>query len=125
MQSIDQGDRMKTQHGKQDGDEQRIVVLDEALQERAVDVSDPKMTAAQLAAAAGHRSADEVIVLQRLKSGNLEEIRPDEVVDLREAGVERFYVIESDTTYRFILDGMKIEWPKAKVNAALLISTQS
>ncbi|RST51284.1 multiubiquitin domain-containing protein [Variovorax sp. MHTC-1] len=111
---------MKTQHGSQDGDEQRIVILDEALQERTVDMNDPKVNATQLAAAAGYRSADEVIVLQRLKSGNLEEIRPDEVVDLREAGVERFYVIESDATYRFILDGMKIEWPKAKVNAALL-----
>lgn len=111
---------MKTQHSSQDGDEQRIVILDEALQERAIDMNDPKVNATQLAAAAGYRSADEVIVLQRLKSGDLEEIRPDEVVDLREAGVERFYVIESDATYRFILDGMKIEWPKAKVNAALM-----
>jgi hypothetical protein len=97
-----------------------IEILDEQFTVRRVAIDDDKVTGRQIAEAAGFNSTDELIVLQQLKTGALEEIRPEELVDLRLAGIERFFVIEGDVTYRFILDGLKFEWPRNLVNAASL-----
>src|SRR5690349_8795222 len=68
----------------------------------------------------GHLSSGNVIVLQQLKTGALEEIRGEELVDLGGAGIERFFAMEGDATYRLIVDGLKLEWPRAKIGAATL-----
>jgi Multiubiquitin len=39
-----------------------------------------------------------------------EGIRPDESVDLRQLGVEKFLVFESDRAFFLTLDGRKFEW---------------
>lgn len=100
---------------------QAIEVLDEHFNPRAAHIDDDRVTGRQIAEAAGLNSIDEVIVLQQLHSGALEEIRPEELVDLAPPGVERFFVIEGDATFRFFLDGLKLEWPRAKVNASTLL----
>ena len=96
-------------------------VLDEHFNPRVTRIDDDRVTGHQIAEAVGFNSIDEVIVLQQLLSGALEEIRPEELVDLTQPGVERFFVIESGVTYRFVLDGLKLEWPRAKVNASTLL----
>lgn len=100
---------------------QAIEVLDEHFNPRSARIDDARVTGRQIAEAAGFHSIDEVIVLQQLPSGALEELRPEELVDLAPPGVERFFVIEGDATYRFFLDGLKHEWPRAKVNASTLL----
>lgn len=100
---------------------QAIEVLDEHFNPRGARIDDDRVTGRQIAEAAGFNSIDEVIVLQQLTNGALEEIRPEELVDLTQPGVERFFVIEGDATYRFFLDGLKLEWPRAKVNARTLL----
>ena len=100
---------------------QSIEVLDEHFNPRVARIDDDRVTGRQIAEAAGFNSIDEVIVLQQLLSGALEEIRPEELVDLTQPGVERFFVIEGDATFRFFLDGLKLEWPRAKVNASTLL----
>lgn len=100
---------------------QAIEVLDEHFNPRGARIDDDRVTGRQIAEAAGFNSIDEVIVLQQLLSGALEEIRPEELVDLAQPGVERFFVIEGDATFRFFLDGLKLEWPRAKVNASTLL----
>lgn len=100
---------------------QAIEVLDEHFNPRSARIDDDRVTGRQIAEAAGFNSIDEVIVLQQLPSGALEELRPEELVDLAQPGVERFFVIEGDATYRFFLDGLKLEWPRAKVNASTLL----
>lgn len=100
---------------------QAIEVLDEHFNPRSARIDDDHVTGRQIAEAAGFNSIDEVIVLQQLPSGALEELRPEELVDLAQSGVERFFVIEGDATYRFFLDGLKLEWPRAKVNAGTLL----
>lgn len=100
---------------------QAIEVLDEHFHPRGTRIDDDRVTGRQIAEAAGHNAIDEVIVLQQLFSGALEEIRPEELVDLTQPGVERFFVIEGDATFRFFLDGLKLEWPRAKVNAETLL----
>lgn len=92
-----------------------VMLLDENFSSRIVLMEDLKVTGRQLVEAAGFRSADEVIVLQQLRSGALEEVRGEELVDLAAAGIERFFVMEGDSTFRFIVDGLKLEWPRATV----------
>lgn len=100
---------------------QVIEVLDEYFNARSARINDDRVTGRQIAEAAGYNSIDEVIVLQQLISGALEELRPEELVDLAQPGVERFFVIEGDATFRFLLDGLKFEWPRAKVSAITLL----
>jgi hypothetical protein len=96
---------------------QRIVLLDENFQSRETTLDDTKVTGRQIAEAAGYNSTDEVIVLQQLANGALEEIRPEELANLAPAGAERFFVIVGDATYRFILDGLKLEWARPAITA--------
>jgi hypothetical protein len=56
---------------------------------------------------------------QTSANGDLEDIRPDEVVDLRrEEG--RFIIVESDRCYRMTLDGQRFDWPGRVVSGGLL-----
>lgn len=100
---------------------QTVEVLDEHFNPRSARIDDDRVTGRQIAEAAGFNSIDEVIVLQQLLNGALESIRPEELVDLTQPGVERFFVIEGDATFYFFLDGLKLEWPRAKVNAGTLL----
>ena len=104
-------------HNKTSGHDGRIIVLDENFHEQQLDLEDDKVTGTQIALVAGFRSGDEVIVLQQLKTGALEEIRAEELVDLGAAGFERFFVIKGDATHRFFLDGLKLEWPRTSITA--------
>lgn len=84
------------------------------------DISDPKPTGRQIAQASGAGNPDELIVLQQLENLELEELRQDETTDLRRAGVERFVVVKSDRTYRFVVEGLKLEWPLANPTALIV-----
>lgn len=110
----------KSGHDHEPGGRGRIVLLDENFQSREATIADTKVTGRQIAEAAGYNSTDEVIVLQQLASGALEEIRPEELVNLGSAGAERFFVMVSDATHRFVLDGLKLEWARPSVTADTL-----
>lgn len=92
-----------------------IQVLDEYFNQQPFTFGDPKVTGRQIAHEAGFRPVDEALVLQQLKDGSIEEIRFEELVDLSAAGVERFFVMEGDRTYRVVVDGLRLEWPRAQL----------
>ncbi|MGI0485503.1 multiubiquitin domain-containing protein [Pantanalinema rosaneae CENA516] len=73
-------------------------------------VNDPMITGAQLLDVVVKRPPDEFLVFQVLRSGQMEEIRPDETVDLREPGIEKFITFKSDRSFRFVIDGRRFEW---------------
>lgn len=77
---------------------------------RSVTIADRSPTGQQISAAAGYLPAQEATVLLFLESGELEDIRPDEVVDLTARGF-RFLVVESDRLYRLTIDGRRFDWP--------------
>jgi len=97
-----------------------FIVLDEFFAARELDLHDKKVTGNQIAQAAGYRSSDEVIVLQQLSEGGIESIRAEEVVDLGAAGIERFFVVQADSTFRLVVDGLKLEWPRPSLSAATI-----
>ncbi|MFA6116267.1 MAG: multiubiquitin domain-containing protein [Sphingomonas sp.] len=104
------------QAGIHDRDTFKLVAIDENFAERHITLPDAKPTGRQIAEAAGFRPADDAIVLQQLADGALEELRLEELVDLRESGVERFFVIAGDRTYRLMIDGLRMEWPRVDVS---------
>lgn len=96
-----------------------IEAADQTLTYRPVNIGDLTPTGTQLAIAAGFKAASGVSVLQVLANGDLEDIRPDETVDLRR-GDGRFVIVESDRAYRLTIDEQRFDWPCRVVSGGLL-----
>ncbi len=84
-----------------------------------VSLSDATPTGAQIAAAAGFNPAQQASVLLLLPNGELEDIRPDEVVDLTQK-TGRFIVVESDRSFRLTIDGKRIDWPYRVISGSVI-----
>ena len=85
-------------------------------------IADPVVTGRQIIEAAGKGPVEEFIVLQWLPDNSLEELRLEETTDLRERGVERFIVAKSDRTFRFEIDGKRLEWPGKQITLEALLT---
>lgn len=97
-----------------------VLVGDETLHFKPVVITDPVPTGAQILAAAGIRQPVEHLLFQVLTDGQLEEIRPEEVTDLRTAGAERFLVFRNDRSFRIHLDDRAIDWGAQHISGATL-----
>ncbi len=73
-------------------------------------IDDPKPTGRQLIALTDQKPVDAYLIFLVLRGGGFEEIRLDEIVDLTRPGAERFLTFESSASYRFEIDGQRIEW---------------
>ncbi len=89
------------------------------LQFRKVALDDRTPTGTQIAAAAGYAPAVDTTVLQVLPSGELEDVRPSETVDLT-TQPGKFVVVESDRTFHLTVDGTRYPWPGRIVSGAML-----
>jgi hypothetical protein len=98
----------------------RIVVLDDQLHERHVDLADPVPTARQILQAAGSRPVDEHSVYAILASGEFEDLRLDETYDLRGRGAERFVIFQTDRAFKFTIDDRQLEWGKPSISGRVL-----
>ena len=98
----------------------RVLIGDETLQYRPAIIADPVPTGQQLLEAAGVRPTIDYAVYQVLKNGLLENLRPDETADLREAGIEKFLIFRNDRSFRFELDGRQFEWGATVISGLTL-----
>lgn len=98
----------------------RIQIGDQELSFRGARIDDPVPTARQILELAGARPAEEHLVFQLLRNGDLEELSLDETVDIRTAGVERFIVFKSAESYRIELDGQVKEWGACAITGRVL-----
>lgn len=98
----------------------RIRTGDENLEFAATIIADPVPTGRQIIEAAGHRKAEDHLVFQLLPNGELEELRLEETTDLREARAERFLIFRSADSFRFDLDGKRLEWGCGVVSGRVL-----
>lgn len=98
----------------------RIIVLDELLQEQAVELPDPIPTGRQILQASGLRPADEHSVYAILPSGEFEDLRLDETYDLRKRGAERFVAFRTDRAFKFSIDDKQFEWGKPNISGKVL-----
>ena len=91
-----------------------IEVADKSLAYRPISIEDGTPTGAQLASAAGITNTNGTIVLLVQDDGSLEDISPQEVVHLDNI-VKKFIIVESDRSYRFVLNSQRLEWPCAVI----------
>lgn len=80
------------------------------IDEECYEVSDPVITGRQLLDEARKRPVDEHLIFQFLHNGQLEEIRLDETVDLRQPGLEKFLTFRSDRSFTLVIDGRRFSW---------------
>jgi hypothetical protein len=90
--------------------EQAIAIADLSLVFHEAKIADTMPTGQQLAALAGYTPEQEVAVLQFGLRGDLENIAPDQHVDLRESS-HKFVIVASEGVFRFTIDSDRYEWP--------------
>ncbi len=98
----------------------RIVVADEQLHERHLDLSDPVPTGRQILQASGVHPVEDYGVYAILPSGEFEDLRLDETYDLRERGTERFVLFQTDRAFKFMIDDRQFEWGKPTISGKVL-----
>jgi len=98
----------------------RLVVLDEQLNERHLDLGDPVLTGRQILQAAGVRSVEDYSIYAILPSGEFEDLRLDETYDLRGRGAERFVIFQTDRAFKFTIDDCPFEWGKPTISGRVL-----
>jgi len=94
----------------------RIQLAHEGFDFEHAQIDDPKPTGAQLLTVAGRHPPREHLLFQLLSTGALEEIRPDETVDLRATGREQFLTFKSDRSFRFHLDDQARDWGQQRIS---------
>jgi len=97
-----------------------IQIGDQSLQFAPKIVDDPMVTGSQILIAAGTSPASEFLVFQVLRDGALEMVRPEETVDLRSAGTEKFIVFRSDRSFRIFLDERAFDWGATHISGATI-----
>lgn len=97
-----------------------VLIGNERLEFVPTVIADPMPTGRQILLALGVHQPLEHLVFQVLKNGLLEELRPDETVDLRSAGVEKFLVFRNDRSFRLELDDQVIEWGGTRASGLTL-----
>lgn len=97
-----------------------IQIGDQSMQFVPKVVDDPVVTGSQILAAAGARPPSDFLVFQVMRDGALETIRPEETVDLRNAGAEKFLVFRSDRSFRFFLDERAFDWGASYISGGTI-----
>lgn len=106
--------------GGEPPDHFRIQLAHEGFDFEPATIDDPLPTGEQLLAVAAKRPSAEHLLFQLLPTGALEEIRPDETVDLRTPGREQFITFKSDRSFRFHLDDEARDWGQQTISGLLL-----
>ena len=97
-----------------------ILIGNEKLEFRPAVLADPTPTGEQLLEAVGVTHPDAFLLFQMLIDGQLEEIRPEEAVDLRAGSAEKFLFFRSDRTFRFFLNDRSFDWGATHISGATL-----
>lgn len=92
----------------------------EGLAFRNIDVPDPVPTGRQILDSAGLDRRADYLLFALLDSGDFEDIRLDETVDLRGKGAERFIAFKSDRDFKFMLNDRQMAWGRAELQGRVL-----
>lgn len=92
----------------------------EGLTFRNIDVPDPVPTGRQILDSAGLDRRGDYLLFALLASGDFEDIRLDETVDLRGKGAERFIAFKSDRDFKFALNNHQMAWGRPELPGSVL-----
>ena len=116
----DVGDAIREDRALRAASSYRIRFALEDMNFRPVNVPDPVPTGRQVLDSAGLDRRNDYLLYAILASGDFEDIRPDETIDLRGRGAERFIAFKSDRDFKFSVDDRRMAWGRAKLSASVL-----
>jgi Multiubiquitin len=74
------------------------------------DIEKSAISGGELLELAGKQPTGDFVVFLLLEDGDMEAIRPTEVVDLQRSGLEKFRTFKADVIYRLEVDGKSRDW---------------
>lgn len=116
----DVGDAIREDRPLREAAAYRIRFGLEGLTFRNIDVPDPVPTGRQILDSAGLDRRGDYLLFAILTSGDFEDIRLDETVDLRGKGAERFIAFKSDRDFKFSLNDRQVAWGRAELLGSAL-----
>ncbi|HEX2859226.1 MAG TPA: multiubiquitin domain-containing protein [Alphaproteobacteria bacterium] len=90
----------------------KILVANGDLAFKPLQLEDPKPTGRQIISASGLAPADDYSLFFILPTGEFEDVRLEEVIDLMGRDVERFIAFQTDRTFKFTINDKQLEWGK-------------
>src|SRR6185437_13525378 len=88
----------------------RITFALDSVDFQPLTLDDPVPLGRQILEKRGLRPAEAFSLFNILPDGDFEDIRPDEKIDLRAKGAERFIAFSTDRTFRATLNGRSLTW---------------
>lgn len=116
----DIGDAIREGRALKEASSYRIRFALEDMKFRPVNVPDPVPTGRQVLDSAGLDRRNDYLLYAILASGDFEDIRPDETIDLRGRSAERFIAFKSDRDFKFSVDDRRMAWGRAEMPASVL-----
>lgn len=92
-----------------------VEVADTDLAFHSVPLTDATPTGRQVLAACNLSPHTAYVILQWLPGGDVEEIRPEEQIDMSGEAAPKLIISKADRTYRFVLADHSMVWPEAKI----------
>lgn len=99
-----------------------IKVSEDAVSFDTVRLNDPVPTGRQILESSGRSDELEYQLFQLLDEGDMEHIRTNETVDLRQRGRERFIAFQSDRVFALRIDNRHMLWGSAKISGKALLA---
>lgn len=105
-------DRPDRDEGKNRGPEAKLklVLAIDSVDFETFETNDPVLLGRQVLEKRGLRPPEAFSLFNILPSGDFEDVRPDEELDLRGNGVERLIAFSTDRVFRATLNGRVIAW---------------
>lgn len=97
-----------------------IEVAGTDLQFRPVSVADRTPTGRQILGYCDVSPRENYVVLHWLPEGDIEELRPDETVNLNGQAAARFIIGKADRLFRFYLNDRSLSWPERAISEPAL-----
>lgn len=116
----DLGDAIREDRPLREAAAYRIRFGLEGLAFRNIEVPDPVPTGRQILESAGLERRADYLLYAILASGDFEDIRLDETVDLRGKGAERFIAFRSDRDFKFTLNDRQLAWGHPELPGTVL-----
>lgn len=116
----DVGDALREGRALRPAPAYRILLAQDGLDFRHRLVSDPVPLGRQILESAGLDPRGDYSLFAILASGDFEDVRLDETVDLRGRGAERFVAFATDRDYKLTVDGRSIAWGKPAIQGVQL-----
>ncbi|MBW8855026.1 MAG: multiubiquitin domain-containing protein, partial [Bradyrhizobium sp.] len=111
-------DARHTDHG---GTRHTIHIADEGFVFGPATVRDDDVTGGQVAEAAKKHPVEDYVILEHLRSGELESKRPNELTDVRSDDVHFFVIKNTGEKQDFFVDGLSMEWPRPAIEADQIV----